>query len=213
MLFRSNVNTQFYSPFLDSAILVDHAEVPAQSEDPFHELRIPPPTSSYPQSSSTSEPDTATEPENFSPPSYNSGSWGSFQPRSQQSYENTPKPTEAGQREAPPSFSEGSWSSQSKWPNQSRGVLFDVDDTYANEGGVSGVRTSAQMRGVQSPITEPPPDFMPWSVISMLCCCLCLGIGAVYYSTETRTHIRNSECCQYYRAIISMRSNFYLDLM
>lgn len=47
------------------------------------------------------------------------------------------------------------------------------------------VQPSANMR--QNPPAEPVPDYMCYSRFTTLCCCICLGLCALYYSKETRS--------------------------
>ncbi|XP_059424421.1 proline-rich transmembrane protein 1-like isoform X3 [Carassius carassius] len=37
-----------------------------------------------------------------------------------------------------------------------------------------------------APLANPVPDYLPYSIFTMLCCCLPLGIAALIYSISTR---------------------------
>ncbi|XP_018582474.1 proline rich transmembrane protein 1B-like [Scleropages formosus] len=39
----------------------------------------------------------------------------------------------------------------------------------------------------QTPLMHPLPDYLGYSIFTMLCCCLPLGIAALVYSISTRT--------------------------
>ncbi|CAH1779848.1 unnamed protein product, partial [Owenia fusiformis] len=40
---------------------------------------------------------------------------------------------------------------------------------------------------------DPPPDYLPWSIITTLCCCLCLGIWAIITSVASRGAAANGD--------------------
>ena len=161
--------------------------VTEEPEDPFHHLRIPPPIYLSHSTAAATDPtddSTVTTGTTSNPPPYSSYS--------------IPGVSTAIQMEPITSHTQGLGSFQSKWPNQSRGAMFDFDvdrgSSVATQQGyprVSAVTTSAQMRAGQSrsPTDKIPSDYMAWSVFSMLCCCFCFGIGAVYSSAETKSYV------------------------
>lgn len=41
----------------------------------------------------------------------------------------------------------------------------------------------------QTPLAHPPPDYLGFSIFTLICCCLPIGIAALVFSVETRDAI------------------------
>ncbi|XP_059423177.1 synapse differentiation-inducing gene protein 1-like [Carassius carassius] len=67
-------------------------------------------------------------------------------------------------------------------------ILLDIQAPYA-QGPYSGQAAVAVQPAVfvtTAPLTNPAPDYMCYSIFTMLCCCLPLGIAALVYSCSTQ---------------------------